>query len=99
MDDVLSIEKSVLITAKNIKIRTGTSRGVRRTLISLLIKTNFASQAKNPKETKKNKRYCLLNSYGSKEKGKKKTGNKKTNAYMLKCIILLRNFSIKWMTA
>lgn len=61
------------------KAKTKKARGVHLKRIFLSTKTILASQAKKAKDTKKNNRYCLLNSKDSKETGKKKRGNKNTN--------------------
>ena len=64
-------------TAKNPK--TKKSSGVLLKRSSLSTKAILASQAKKAKETKKNSKYCLLNSKASKLKGKKKSGVKNVN--------------------
>ena len=78
--------------AINKNTRTKMSKGERLNRISLSTNTILASQAKKAKETRKNKRYCLLNSNASKLKGRKNRGIKKTNAYILVLIILLYIF-------
>jgi len=55
------------------------SSGVLFSLNSLSTKIILASQDKKPSETRKNNKYCLLNSNASKEKGSQNKGIKKTN--------------------
>ena len=70
---------SAFVRTKLKNIKTGKSRGVRRHLISLSEIIILASQAQKPKLTKKNSKYCLLNSKTSKENGSQNKGSKKTN--------------------
>ena len=77
-------------TTKNPKINK--SRGVLLKRSSLSTKAILANQLKKAKETKKNSKYCLLNSNASKLKGKKKSGTKKTKRYMLILTMRLNMF-------
>jgi len=56
--------------------------------------TIFKIQAKQLRETKKNRRYCLLNSRVSKLKGKNHKGKRKTNKKRQYLIILLQKSPI-----
>jgi len=65
--------------AMNKNAKTNISKGERLKRISLSTNTILASQEKKARETRKNSRYCLLNSNASKVKGRKKRGSKKTS--------------------
>ena len=94
MLETLSTEKKVEIITTNKNIKIGISSGVFFNLIYFSTKSILVIQTKKASETKKKRRYCLLNSKLSKEKGKKNNGSRKTSKIIFIFMILLSRLFI-----